>query len=478
MSSDPIDLRRQEFTRRHVLGRTGLGAIALSSLINEKLFASSGPPAMAMPHHPPRAKAVIAMHMVGAPSQIDLLDPKPVLKRHDGQLCPKEFIDGKRFAFLRGHPKLLASPYAFARCGQSGLEISELLPHIQTVADEIAVVRSVHTEEFNHAPAQLFFQTGFGRFGRPPLGAWISYGLGSENRDLPAFIVLNSGALIAGAGSALWGSGFLPTVHQGVELRKSGDPVLFLSNPRGIDRPARRRILDSIHYLNEVQLADVGDPEIATRIAQYELAFRMQASVPELADFSDEPPQVLEMYGATPGQPSFANNCLLARRLVERGVRFVQLYDSDWDHHADLTTRLPAKCRDVDQPIAALIRDLKSRGLLDETLVIWGGEFGRTPMLQGEAGDEKNTKTAPGRDHHKEAFSVLLAGGGVRGGATYGQTDELGYSITADDMHINDLHATILHLLGLDHEKLTFRFQGRAFRLTDVAGHVARRLLA
>ena len=417
------------------------------------------------------------MHMVGAPSQIDLLDPKPALKAHDGQLCPKEFIEGKRFAFLRGHPRLLASPYSFEQCGRSGLELSQLMPHLRTVADDLAVVRSMHTEEFNHAPAQLFFQTGFGRFGRPPLGAWVSYGLGSESRDLPDFIVLNSGSLIAGAGSALWGSGFLPTVHQGVELRKSGEPVLFLTNPTGIDREARRRIIDSVNHLNAMQLADVGDPEIATRIAQYELAFRMQVSVPELADLSSEPPQVIEMYGATPGKPSFANNCLLARRLVERGVRFVQLYDSDWDHHAELAKRLPDKCKDVDRPLAALIADLKQRGLLDETLVIWGGEFGRTPMLQ-TTDCEDRPATNPGRDHHKDAFSVVLAGGGLKGGISYGATDELGYSITADPMHINDLHATVLHLLGIDHERLTYKFQGRAFRLTDVAGHVAHRLIA
>ncbi len=319
-------------------------------------------------------------------------------------------------------------------------------------------------------------QTGFGRFGRPSVGSWVSYGLGSESRDLPAFVVLNSGELIGGAGGSLWGSGFLPTVHQGVELRKEGEAVLFLSNPPGVAPADRRRTLDRINALNRIQLADAGDPEIATRIAQYELAYRMQMSVPQLADLSTEPKDILERYGATPGRASFANNCLLARRLVERGVRFVQLYDSDWDHHAALVNRLPQKCRDVDRPMAALLADLKQRGLLDSTLVTWGGEFGRTPMLQGTDADDKPA-TQPGRDHHKEAFSIWMAGGGVRGGTAYGATDDLGYSITADPMHINDLHATILHCLGVDHEKLTFKFQGRLYRLTDIAGNVATKIL-
>jgi len=314
-------------------------------------------------------------------------------------------------------------------------------------------------------------QTGFGQFGRPCVGSWVAYGLGAETQNLPAFVVLVTGRT-AGAGNSLWGSGFLPTVYQGVQFRSSGDPVLFLSNPPGVDADGRRQLLDTLQELNRLQLADVGDPEIATRIAQYELAFRMQSAVPELTDLSREPRRILDMYGATPGRPSFANHCLLARRLVERGVRFVQLYDADWDHHGNVFTALPQKCQQVDQPMAALVRDLKERGLLDETLVVWGGEFGRTPMLQGAAGP------GAGRDHHKDAFSIWLAGGGVKGGFTYGATDELGYHITEDPMHVRDLHATLLRLLGIDHERLTYRFQGRAFRLTDIGGVVAQKLLA
>jgi hypothetical protein len=409
--------------------------------------------------------------MVGAPSQLDLFDYKPALQRHDGRPVPRELIEGQRFAFLRGHPNLLGTRLRFARHGQSGLEISEALPHLASVADDLAIVRTLYTEEFNHAPAQLFLHTGFGQFGRPSLGSWVSYGLGTENRDLPAFVVLITGRT-AGAGNSLWGSGFLPTVHQGVQFRNSGDPVLFLSNPPGVTADDRRQLLDGIQELNRIQLADVGDPEIATRINQYELAYRMQMTVPELTDLSREPRHVHELYGTTPGRPSFANNCLLARRLVERGVRFVQIYDADWDHHANVFTALPRKCGEVDRPCAALLRDLKRRGLLDRTLVIWGGEFGRTPMMQGNDGD------AAGRDHHKDAFCIWLAGGGIRGGTVYGRTDELGYFPVENPMHIRDLHATILHLLGINHERLTFRFQGRQFRLTDIGGRVAHSLLA
>jgi hypothetical protein len=399
-----------------------------------------------------------------------LFDYKPALQRHDGQPVPRHLIEGERFAFLRGHPNLLGTRFRFQRHGRGGVEISELLPHLASVADDIAVVKSLHTEEFNHGPAQLFLQTGFGQFGRPSVGSWVAYGLGAENQNLPAFVVLVTGRT-AGAGNSLWGSGFLPTMFQGVQFRSTGDPVLFLSNPPGVDAADRRRLLDTLEELNRLQLADVGDPEIATRIAQYELAFRMQSAVPELTDLTREPRRILDMYGATPGRPSFANHCLLARRLVERGVRFVQLYDADWDHHANLFTALPRKCQEVDRPMAALVRDLKERGLLDETLVVWGGEFGRTPMMQGAGG--ANT----GRDHHKDAFCAWLAGGGVKGGTTYGATDELGYHITEDPLRVRDLHATILHLLGLDHERLTFRYQGRAFRLTDIGGQVAQKLL-
>ncbi|MBW8883329.1 MAG: DUF1501 domain-containing protein, partial [Planctomycetia bacterium] len=333
-----------------------------------------------------------------------------------------------------------------------------------------------HTEQINHGPAQLMFHTGFGRFGRPSVGSWISYGLGSENRDLPAYVVMITGR-VAGAGSALWGSGFLPGVYQGVEFRSQGDPVLFLSDPPGVTRADRRRLLDGVQSLNREQLADMNDPEIATRIAQYEMAFRMQMSVPELMELKEESAETLALYGAKPGQASFASNCLLARRLVERGVRFVQLFHADWDTHSNIETGLPARTKEVDQPMAALVHDLKQRGLLNETLVVWGAEFGRTPMMQGTDDDDKPA-ARPGRDHHKDAFCVWMAGGGVKPGATVGRTDDLGYSIVEDPVHVNDFHATLLHLLGIDHERLTFKFQGRPYRLTDVAGEVVRKLLA
>ena len=477
----PFEARAVALTRREFLRSSGLGigALALGGLLGESLYgaapadAPGGPLAPRTPHFAPRAKRVIYLHMVGAPSQLELFDYKPELRKHDGQPCPKEFIEGKRFAFIRGHPHLMATRYNFARHGQSGQEISELLPHLATVADEIAIVKSVHTDEFNHGPAQIFLHTGFGRLGRPAFGSWVSYGLGTENQDLPAYVVMVSGP-DPGGGSSLWSAGFLPSVHQATRFRSDGDPVLFLSNPPGHTREARRHVLDAINDLNRGSLAEIGDPEIATRISQYEMAFRMQTGVPDLADLAQESAATLELYGAKPGGVSFANNCLLARRLVERGVRVVELYDADWDHHGNIWNRLPVKCRETDQPIAALIRDLKQRGLLDDTLVVWGGEFGRTPMLQTEGAG----RTAPGRDHHKEAFTMWLAGGGIKGGLTFGRTDELGYNIVEHPVHVHDLNATILHQLGLDHERLTFRYQGRNFRLTDVHGHVVKPLLA
>lgn len=452
---------------------TGIGSIALASLLasdSPAASASTNPLAPKPPHFAPKAKNVIFLHMVGAPSHLDLFENKPALQENDGKPCPDELLEGQRFAFLRGHPKLLGTEFKFSKYGQSGLELSELLPNLSAVADDICMIKSLHTEHFNHAPAQLFFQTGFGRFGRPTIGSWANYGLGSENQDLPGFVVLITGS-VAGAGNSLWGSGFLPTVYQGVEFRSQGDPVLFLSNPDGIDSAGRRRIVDSINKLNGTQLADVGDPEIATRISQYEMAYRMQSSVPELMDIDQEPQKVHEMYGTEPGKTSFANNCLLARRLVERGVRFVQLFDEGWDHHGGVFSALPKKCQQVDQPIAALIKDLKQRGLLDETLVVWGAEFGRTPLLQA---DRKNA----GRDHHKDAYCVWMAGGGSQGGVTIGKTDELGYFPVEDGVHVNDFHATLLHLLGLNHEQLTYKFQGRNFRLTDVGGQVVTKALA
>jgi hypothetical protein len=477
----PLDSHVRSLTRRALLARggMGLGALALGCLLNDEVHGAieaAEPLAPRPVHFRPRAKSVIFLHMVGAPSQLDLFDYKPTLQKFDGQPCPQELLEGKRFAFLRGHPSLLGTRFAFARHGESGLEISENLPHLAAVADDIAIIKTLHTEQINHGPAQLMFHTGFGRFGRPSVGSWAAYGLGSENRDLPAYVVMITGK-VAGAGGALWGSGFLPSVYQGVEFRSQGDPVLFLSNPAGIEAADRRRLLDGIQALNREQLAEVADPEIATRIAQYEMAFRMQASVPELMDLSGESAQTLALYGAKPGQASFANNCLLARRLVERGVRFVQLFHADWDHHGNLQTALPARCKDVDQAMAALVTDLKQRGLLNETVVVWGGEFGRTPMLQGTDADDKPA-ARPGRDHHKDAFSIWMAGGGVRPGTTVGATDDLGYTIVEDPVHVNDFHATLLHLLGLDHERLTFKYQGRPYRLTDVGGRVVEKLLA
>ena len=475
----------QGLTRRALFQQTGMGigSLALGWLLGQE--ASGAPAANALAvdalapkagHFKAKAKNVIFLHMVGAPSQLELFDYKPVLQEFDGQPVPKHLIEGQRFAFLRGHPSLLGTRFKFQKHGQGGVELSELLPHLATVADDIAVVKTLHTEQINHGPAQLMFHTGFGRFGRPSIGSWVTYGLGNESRDLPAYVVMITGK-VAGAGSALWGSGFLPSVYQGVEFRSQGDPVLFLSDPPGITREDRRRLLDGIQALNKQQLADVADPEIATRISQYEMAFRMQSSVPELMDLSNEPAAIREMYGAKPGQASFANNCILARRLVERGVRFVQLFHADWDTHSNVFEGLPNRTKEVDQPMAALVKDLKQRGLLEDTLVVWGGEFGRTPMLQGTTADDEPA-AKPGRDHHKDAFSIWMAGGGVKGGTTIGQTDDLGYTITEDPVHINDLHATLLHLLGLDHEQLTYRFQGRQYRLTDVAGKVVKKLLA
>ena len=483
MSSLPQPQFAREIARREFLRNSGfgIGGLALTSLLAEDAAAErsatvpvrpSDPLAPRQPHFVPRAKHVIYLHMVGAPSQLDLFDHKPVLARHDGQPCPTELVEGERFAFLpKQGLKLLGPRFHFSRHGESGQEISELLPHLAGVADEIAIVKSLHTEEFNHGPAQVFMVTGFGRQGRPSLGAWLTYGLGSASRDLPAFVVLVTG-LTGGGGSSLWGSGFLPSVYQGVRFRTKGEPVLFVTNPEGIDAAARGRMIDDIRRLNQLQFDELGDPEIATRIASYELAYRMQSSVPELMNTRGEPRHVLDLYGADPDQPSFANNCLLARRLVERGVRVVQLYDEGWDHHGGIAKALPNKCRQVDRPIAALLRDLKQRGLLDETLVVFGGEFGRTPMLQGDRAE------GAGRDHHKDAFSIWLAGGGIKGGVTVGRTDDLGYHAVEDKLHVNDLHATLLRLMGLDHVRLTYRFQGRNYRLTDVGGRVVEKLLA
>jgi hypothetical protein len=478
---NPIEEYLVSQTRREFFKRSGvcLGAMTLASLLSQSARGSEQPARRVNPMAPKmavlaaRAKRVIYLHMIGAPSQLDLFDNKPKLVQFNGQLCPEEFMKGKRFAFIRGRPTLLGTKFKFARHGSNDVEMSELLPNLANVAGELAVIRSMHTDEFNHGPAQLFLHTGSGRLGRPSFGAWTTYGLGTENQDLPAYVVMTTGAM-AGAGSSLWGAGFLPSVYQGIQFRTGADPVLFLDNPHGETPDDRRHVLDAVRELNEDSLADVGDPEIATRITQYETAFRMQTSVPELMDISKESPATLQLYGATPGKGSFANNCLLARRLVERGVRVVELYDEGWDHHGALFTALPKKCKQVDQPIAALLADLRQRGLLDETLVIWGGEFGRTPMQQSNGSG--GSKAAPGRDHHKDAYTMLLAGGGIKPG-TYGSTDDLGYNIAENPVHVHDLNATILRLLGMDHEKLTYQYQGRAFRLTDVYGKVVEPLL-
>jgi hypothetical protein len=465
-------------TRRQFIRRTGLGfgAAALSALLRgDTAIASSDPLAPRKPHFAPKAKRVIYLHMIGAPSHLDLFDPKPELVKRDGEACPESLLKGRRFAFIGGKMMLAGSPFKFAKHGKSGLELSELLPNLATVADDIAVVRTLHTEEINHAPSQLFLHTGFGRGGRPGFGSWVAYGLGSECRDLPAYVVLLSGPL-GGAGTALWSSGFLPSVYQGVQFRSGKDAVLYLGNPPGQSADDRRRVIDAVKALNEKQFADVGDPEIATRIQQYELAFRMQTSVPDLMDLSKESKETLELYGAKPGGGSFANNCLLARRLVERGVRVVELYDADWDHHSNLKGNLPRKCGDVDRGMAALIKDLKRLGMFNDTLVIWGAEFGRTPLRQGMDGEGKSTN--PGRDHHKDAFCCWMAGGGVKGGQAFGKTDDFGFAPAENAVHVHDLNATALHLLGLDHEKLTFKYQGREFRLTDVHGSVVNDLLA
>ncbi|MBL8752355.1 MAG: DUF1501 domain-containing protein [Planctomycetes bacterium] len=456
-------------TRRAFLGGLGLGPLALAHLLHGERRPA--------PHFAPRAKNVVWLFMAGAPSQLDLFEPKPALQKHDGQPVPQELIAGQRFAFLKGTPRLLGTRYRFAQRGQCGAPVSELLPHLASIVDKVAFVKSLHTEQFNHGPAQIFMNTGHQIAGRPSCGSWVQYGLGSEATDLPGFVVLVSGKIDPGAGAAAWSSGFLPTPLQGVELRARGEPVPCVADPQGVDRAMRRRTLDLLGDLNRERLATLGDPEIAARIDAYELAFRMQASVPELVDLRREPDEVHRLYGSEPGKPSFANNCLLARRMVERGVRFVQLFHRGWDHHGtdasdDLEHGLPKMCEQTDRAATALVLDLERRGLLDETLVVWGGEFGRTPMQ--EVRDAKFL----GRDHHGKAFTFWLAGGGVRGGVTHGATDELGYHVAQDPVHVNDLHATMLHLLGLDHERLTWRFQGRDYRLTDVGGKVVRPLLA
>lgn len=479
---NPDDLVLEQ-TRRHFFGNCALslGSMALATMMGGQARATTSetyvnPLAPKPTHFPAKAKRVIYLFMAGGPSHLDLFDDKPKLREMHGQTVPSSFTENKRFAFIQGDAKLMGSQRKFRYCGKSGAQISELLPHTANIVDEITIIRSMKTDVFNHGPAKVFINTGSPQFGRPSMGAWVTYGIGSESENLPGFVVLNSGPRGPRGGTSLYNSGFLPTTFQGVPLRTQGEPILDLSSPPGFDTHSQRRILDAVAQLNQQRLATTGDQEIATRISAYEMAFRMQTSAPDLIDLRNESQATLDLYGVDPATPSFARNCLLARRLVERGVRFVQLYHTDWDHHGnadlDLNGGIEKTCLETDRASAALIMDLKQRGLLDDTLVIWGGEFGRTPM--GEFRDPNKL----GRDHHIDAFSMWLAGGGIKPGQVIGATDEIGYNAVEDPIHVHDLQATILHLLGLDHLKLTYKFRGREFRLTDVAGHVVEKLLA
>lgn len=476
----------QNLTRRHFLGKGahGLGALALGSLLRESLSGSTPSPAVIdplaprAPHYAPKAKRVIYLHLTGSPPHLDLYDYKPELVKRNGQDCPDAFLKGKRFAFTSGVPKLLGTPRKFAQHGKGGVWLSDAIPHLHSVADELCVIKSMTTDQFNHAPAELLVYTGSPRPGRPSIGSWVTYGLGTENQNLPGFVVLISSGVQPNGGRNSFGSGFLPSVYQGVQCRSKGDPVLYASDPDGLDRNTRRLSLDVLRDLNEMQARELGHPETATRIAQYELAFRMQASVPEVMDINRESAATLDAYGAKPGESSFANNCLLARRLVEQGVRYVQLFDWGWDFHGtgpseDIRDGLTKKCATMDRPVAALLKDLRQRGMLDETLVVLGGEFGRTPFREGRTakGD------ILGRDHFPDCYSMVVAGGGVRGGMMYGESDELGFSPAENKVNVHDLQATLMHQLGFNHERLTYRFQGRDYRLTDIHGEIIRGIL-
>jgi hypothetical protein len=474
-SQEQIDRELRNLTaRRWFLKQcsVGLGAVACSELLNSTAARAAVPSPVAPkpPHYAPKVKRVIFLFMAGAPSHLELFDHKPELARQDGKFPPAELVQGYRAAFINPHSKLLGPRYNFARYGQCGAELSELIPHVGQVVDDIAMVKSMHTDALNHAPGQILMNTGSQLFGRPSIGAWVSYGLGSESADLPAFVVLNTGTKGTRGGASNWGNAFLPSSHQGVMFRDGVEPVMYAASPKGFDAKLQRDSIDAMRRLNEIKLADAGDPEIAARIQSFETAYRMQTSAPELSDLSNEPQHILDMYGVERGgKPSFASSCLMARRLAERGVRFVQIFHEAWDHHSNLVKGLKEECHKTDQPSAALIKDLKQRGMLDDTLVIWGGEFGRTPMAQGGT---------DGRDHHPDCFTMWLAGGGIKPGVSIGASDDFGFKITADPVHVSDLHATILHLLGLDHEALTYRFQGRDFRLTDVRGRLIRKILA
>jgi len=475
---NPLEARKQLLTRRHFFERasTGLGLAALATLLSKDAAASTP---LGLPHFPPKAKRVIYLFQHGAPSQLDLFDYKPTLERMRGENLPASVRMGQRLTGMTAYQASFPtapSAFRFAQYGQSGMWFSELLPHTAKMADKICMIRSMQTEAINHDPAVTFFQTGFQIAGRPSIGAWISYGLGSENESLPAFVVMVSQGSAPGTQALAdrqWGSGFLPTTYQGVKFRSGTDPVLYLSNPAGYPAVARRRFLDDLSTLNQIQSREYQDPEISTRVAQYELAYKMQTSVPELADFSREPESTFELYGPDSRKPgSFAANCILARRLAERGVRFIQLFHRGWDQHSNLPKEIPTQCLQTDRPSAALIQDLESRGMLEETLVVWGGEFGRTVYSQG-------TLTADnyGRDHHPRCFTVWMAGGGIKPGIVYGETDDFSYNVTKNPVDVHDLHATILNRLGVDHTKLTYKFQGRHFRLTDVHGNAVREIL-
>jgi hypothetical protein len=479
-----------EITRRHFLYECGLGlgSLALGSLagcsskpsITNDLFSSAHPLLPKAPHFPGKAKSVIYLHMAGAPSQLDLFDYKPELAKMSGQLCPPSFLEGKKFAFIRGVPKMLGPQAKFKRHGQSGAWVSDNLPHIASIADEITFLKAMQTDQFNHAPAQLLLHTGSPRLGRPSMGSWVTYGLGSENSNLPGYVVLTSGGRNPDAGKSVWASGFLPSVYQGVQCRSEGAPVLFLNDPEGISRDERHASIEAINEVNKLHHQKTNDPEILSRIAQYEMAYKMQISVPEVMNINDEPEHIHQMYGTQPGKESYANNCLLARKLVEKGVRFVQLFDWGWDSHGAaegeaLNTGFINKCRQIDKATTALLLDLKQRGMLDETLIVWGGEFGRTPMQENRDGKES---PFIGRDHHTEAFTIWMAGGGIKKGFVHGETDEIGYKGVKGRTTPHDLQATILNQLGFNHEQLTYQFQGRPFRLTDVDGSVIKEIIA
>jgi hypothetical protein len=491
LQQEAVNAQLKMHTRRHFLKESafGLGALAFGSLFsgcdNGKITSSSNlfdpvnPLAPRPPMFPGKARSVIYIHMAGAPSQLELFNFKPELAKLDGLDCPPSLLEGKKFAFIRGVPKMLGPQAKFRQHGQSGLWLSDNLPHLSTVIDDIAFINTVTTDQFNHAPAQLLMNTGSARGGRPSIGSWITYGLGTENKNLPGFVVLTSGGNNPDGGKSLWGSGFLPSVYQGVQCRSEGDPVLFIADPKGINRDIRKASIDAINQVNQDEYKAYNDPEILSRISQYEMAYKMQISVPEVMDISDEPQYIHDMYGTSPGEAKFANNVLLARKLVEKGVRFVQLFDWGWDAHGDsagnaVDIGLVNKCRQVDKPITALLMDLKQRGLLDETLVVWGTEFGRTPMQENRDG---KTMAFKGRDHHGDAFTIWMAGGGVKGGVTYGETDEIGYSIVSGKTEAFDIQATILNQLGFNHEQFTYEFQGRPFRLTDVGGKVIQDIL-